>query len=304
MEKNSFFVTFFSHLTESGGPAIPIEFTVDSNGIITSFTGLSGPVSGMMFVEGEKVSAFIYTGEEKPYSDIQLLGDISGNTITGQYAINNGGEADGTIALERSPMIFDVTGYWDLYVPVISERKIDAFYFFDSYPDFYGVTIFGAPFSGTISGQDMTFSDYKDGLFTGTIDNDEISGVFTQSGTNYQLTLEPSSFYLTNLYPGEMLNSLTPVFSWSESVGADKFFIRISKDNDLGTCDEDQSCVAVWEMANITDHQVVFNADSSAWESLSPDENYRVRVYSQTSDQTGVPDQADENTYVYSAEIN
>jgi hypothetical protein len=192
----------------------------------------------------------------------------------------------------------DPSGYWDLIIPVVSERKIDAYYFYPDSPGISGVNILGSPFSGDVTGATISLAFSDGGSFSGELNENFISGLFNKTGQDYSADFMTSMFYFTNFFPGEVIGSLQPQFSWSDSVGADKFYIRVMRDNAEGTCHDDESCVEIWSMGNILDRQVIFDADESASESLTPSNNYRVRVYSRDVSQTGVPQHDDLGTYI------
>jgi hypothetical protein len=192
----------------------------------------------------------------------------------------------------------DPSGYWDLIIPVVSERKIDAYYFYPDSPGISGVNILGSPFSGDVTGTTISLAFSDGGSFSGELNENFISGLFNKTGQDYSADFMTSMFYFTNFFPGEVIGSLQPQFSWSDSVGADKFYIRVMRDNAEGTCHDDESCVEIWSMGNILDRQVIFDADESASESLTPSNNYRVRMYSRDVSQTGVPQHDDLGTYI------
>jgi len=98
--------TWSGVLTEDiTGTEYTIEFTVNENGIVTSFTGFSGPVSGKMYAEAGKSVGFFYTAEPESgnYNQFRITGDISGSIFSGRYNIDTGTEPlGGNITLTRS----------------------------------------------------------------------------------------------------------------------------------------------------------------------------------------------------------
>lgn len=117
--------TWSGTLIESGSSVTHnITFTIDANGVETSFTGFAPPVSGKMFCESvsgsvSPVTAFFKTGEasSNPYNQIQIWGALSGNSVTGGLFDNDSAaEPAGAVVLTRSTTSFsqaDLTGNWD-----------------------------------------------------------------------------------------------------------------------------------------------------------------------------------------------
>lgn len=78
-------------------PSPTIGFTVDAYGKVTSFTGLAGPVSGRLFCDSGRVIGHLTTGESgstEPYGEMSFLGTTSGNSITGNYVVDNSSDND------------------------------------------------------------------------------------------------------------------------------------------------------------------------------------------------------------------
>jgi hypothetical protein len=85
------------------GQVRSISFMVDSNGAISSVTGFTGPVTGMMFgLNGESTSHFV-TGEIAPFDELSIVGALSGNTITGTLIADKSGST-GTAVLQRASL--------------------------------------------------------------------------------------------------------------------------------------------------------------------------------------------------------
>jgi hypothetical protein len=108
--------TWTGTLTEydtTGSNTYNITFIVNSNGAITSFSGLERglepPVSGNMFYESGYLVAYFKTGSynpfnihRDPYNQVRFHGSLSGNNITGTYDIDAGEGHGGTFLLTRS----------------------------------------------------------------------------------------------------------------------------------------------------------------------------------------------------------
>jgi len=99
-------------LSETNDPnglaSYSVALTVTTNGSV-SFSGSLGTGSGLMFAlapTNGASSAFIKTGlnSSNPYNQIQLIGTLSGNTITGSFNTDSGTGANailGTVTLTR-----------------------------------------------------------------------------------------------------------------------------------------------------------------------------------------------------------
>ncbi len=72
-------------LTENNGSSHLISFAIDSTGIITSFNGLLGPVTGKMFSVNGQVSSFFRTGENSALNQFTIIGTLSNNTVNGIF---------------------------------------------------------------------------------------------------------------------------------------------------------------------------------------------------------------------------
>jgi hypothetical protein len=88
---------------ETEGETVPIDFNLGSDGSVTNFSGITGPVTGRMFCEAGTVVAFFRTGEDigDPYNQIGLEGIRTVNSITGSLYLDDGGEVSGTFALVK-----------------------------------------------------------------------------------------------------------------------------------------------------------------------------------------------------------
>jgi hypothetical protein len=88
---------------ETEGETVPIDFNLGSDGSVTNFSGITGPVTGRMFCEAGTVVAFFRTGEDigDPYNKIGLEGIRTANSITGSLYLDDGGGVAGTFALVK-----------------------------------------------------------------------------------------------------------------------------------------------------------------------------------------------------------
>lgn len=93
--------TWTGNLSEqNGGSALrPITVAVNSNGAITSVSGLLPPVSGRMFTESGNLAAKFKTGESDAYSEFRFVGTKNANTISGSFETN--GLISGTFLLSK-----------------------------------------------------------------------------------------------------------------------------------------------------------------------------------------------------------
>lgn len=90
-------------LTESvSGAAHPISFTVDTDGVVTRFSGMNAPVSGEMYSTEGKLAAFFKTNEGNSYNQITFSATLSGDSITGTFSYDGEGDnGNGTVSLTR-----------------------------------------------------------------------------------------------------------------------------------------------------------------------------------------------------------
>lgn len=91
------------HINPPQPPSPTIQFQVGADGTISSFTGLASPVSGKMYCESGRGVAHIKTGEVSDLNELSLDGTLSGNTMTGEYVIDNSNQndPDGTFSISR-----------------------------------------------------------------------------------------------------------------------------------------------------------------------------------------------------------
>lgn len=95
-----------------------------------------------------------------------------------------------------------------------------------------------------------------------------------------------SSFAFIHPHSGEMFSSTTPLFTWHAHFAADKYFIRIMKNDGSGP----GSHRTIWEQDNIPGTSIVYNSDGSADEPLVLGQSYRTNLYARSGSQTGTPD--------------
>ena len=95
--------TWSGTFKEKDGQSTAITFKVNDYGTVTSFTGISGPVTGRMFCQAGKVAAFFETGvdSEEPYSQIGLEGTKRSSRITGSLYLNDSSGVDGTFTINK-----------------------------------------------------------------------------------------------------------------------------------------------------------------------------------------------------------
>lgn len=80
-----------------------VTFSVNIDGKVTSYNGFSQPVTGKVFCQSDNIVAFFNTGEQNAYNQIQFGGTYLGDTMSGDYMIDNGSANDpyGTFSLVR-----------------------------------------------------------------------------------------------------------------------------------------------------------------------------------------------------------
>lgn len=95
--------TWSGTLTETNNSAHPIQFSVDSSGNVTSFTGFTGPVSGQMFCDGGKAAAYFKTGlsSSNAYNQFSFAASWSGNAVTGNYYDDRGPGVVGIVSITK-----------------------------------------------------------------------------------------------------------------------------------------------------------------------------------------------------------
>ncbi|MBI5639282.1 MAG: hypothetical protein HZA17_02545 [Nitrospirae bacterium] len=87
----------------SGIDTFNIAFSIDSGGIVTSFSGFTQPVTGRMLCEAGNVAGYFRTGEPltNPYNQIQISGSLSGNSVTGFFINDSKTLQAGSVSLMR-----------------------------------------------------------------------------------------------------------------------------------------------------------------------------------------------------------
>ena len=91
-------------LTETAGgtASSTVYFTIDSTGTATALTGLASPFTGKLYCEAGAVNGFLRTNETTYNRQIQVIGTLSGNSITGTYQTDSGSpKVTGTVTLTR-----------------------------------------------------------------------------------------------------------------------------------------------------------------------------------------------------------
>ncbi|TAN40069.1 MAG: hypothetical protein EPN25_09185 [Nitrospirae bacterium] len=71
----------------AGANTFTIAFTIDSGGMVASFSGFAQPVTGRLLCEAGNVAGYFRTGEPltSPYHRIQVSGSLSGNAVAGIF---------------------------------------------------------------------------------------------------------------------------------------------------------------------------------------------------------------------------
>ncbi|MHB8880474.1 MAG: hypothetical protein ACYC69_03075 [Thermodesulfovibrionales bacterium] len=87
----------------SGANTFTIAFTVDSGGMVASFSGFTQPVTGRFLCESGSVAGYFRTGEPlaDPYHRIQVSGSLSGNAVGGIFFTDSAASRNGTVSLVR-----------------------------------------------------------------------------------------------------------------------------------------------------------------------------------------------------------
>jgi hypothetical protein len=199
--------------------------------------------------------------------------------------------------------LFGATGWWDLYIPFIEERKMDQYYVNITGSDISGTKVdnLNQGFTGSIIGTTVTLTSGSGDSFIGTLNGNTISGTYSRPGYgSAAATFIESSLRFTNFYPGDEFNTAMPQFTWTASSGAQKYFIRILKGNteEVEACDEITACTTIWSRSGVANTSIIFNNDGTASEQLMPGYNYWIRIFSQTNSQTEFPQGDDPSTYV------
>lgn len=91
--------------TNGSSTLTAVSFDVDASGLISNFTGLPTFVVGRMLSDSaNRTSAFFRNGaaETNPYNQVQVSGTLSGNTVSGVFYVDAGGNSPaGTLNLQR-----------------------------------------------------------------------------------------------------------------------------------------------------------------------------------------------------------
>ena len=112
------------------------------------------------------------------------------------------------------------------------------------------------------------------------------------SGCNGCLTgSEDRPFQLLIPEAGENFSNTTPTFAWGKGNGADKYFIRVMRNDGNG----DGTYQTIWERDNITCLCAAYDNDGGASQALQKGESYRVVVYARDSGDSGIPDRGTSN---------
>ncbi|MCX6182396.1 MAG: T9SS type A sorting domain-containing protein [Bacteroidetes bacterium] len=93
--------------TAGGSATLPINFTVDASGNITSSTNLTGTVSGALYYSNGKVSGLIKSGEAAPFTEIEIniTSGYSGSTSLSGVSTLTGSGNTGTFSLTKSTTV-------------------------------------------------------------------------------------------------------------------------------------------------------------------------------------------------------
>ncbi len=93
--------------TAGGSATLPINFTVDAMGNITSSTNLTGSISGALYYSNGKVTGLIKSGEAAPFTEIEInitSGYSGSNSLSGAATLTGSGKS-GTFALTKSATV-------------------------------------------------------------------------------------------------------------------------------------------------------------------------------------------------------
>jgi photosystem II stability/assembly factor-like uncharacterized protein len=72
-----------------------VTLNIDSNGLITSATGLAGPVIGRVYADLGVYIGHIHTGETPYWREIAIWGNYSNNNLIGRIGLDDGGDGYG-----------------------------------------------------------------------------------------------------------------------------------------------------------------------------------------------------------------
>jgi len=80
---------------------LPVNFTVDVSGNVTSSTDLPGPISGHVYYSNGKLTGLIKSGATSPFNEIEINStNYNGTTLTGTATLT--GNVSGTFSLTKS----------------------------------------------------------------------------------------------------------------------------------------------------------------------------------------------------------
>ena len=78
-----------------------VSFTVDSSGLVTSLTGLTGFVDGRMYAVGTNFVGFWVTSEVDAWNQVRPFGTLVVNTASGEFDLDSGVHPEGTCSFTR-----------------------------------------------------------------------------------------------------------------------------------------------------------------------------------------------------------
>lgn len=281
------------------------ESTLQSNGkeYLADGKGYTGTFNGGSFTRGrlfiwfesmnviiEELTAYASTPAETRHEEIR---ELTADRMT-QLRLE-----DGRSRNWARPKKSNLSGWWDLYVPAISNKKIDAYYFINNCNSLFGTTLLNKPLAGNINGSDIHLDSGKGEIINGTLSGNTLQVLFYNPEYGmFDASLVQSKFHFTNFYPGEALNTTSPQFSWTADPLAEKYYILVMNDSAESNCNETSSCSHVWSMDGITGTTINFNANGTASQPLIPGNTYRVRVYSRYNNQQGMPVWDNSSTFI------
>ena len=88
-----------------------LTFDVDSSGAISNLTGLDGPISGYMFLEGSDYVMHINTGETDQWTVVGLMGTGNTTSVSGtQLELDTGNDTEGTFTVSNAATLLAPSG--------------------------------------------------------------------------------------------------------------------------------------------------------------------------------------------------